>query len=499
MQTTFGVNLLGLINNRPQTLSLLELLTHFLEFRREVVRRRAAYDLRQAEDRAHVLEGFARALEHLDEVIALIRQSANPAAARVALVERFEFTDRQAQAILELRLQRLTAMERQRILEDLEGVRALIAELKELLASEEKVTDKIVEELGELREKYADSRRTELGPGVEDFTAEDLIPEEDVVVTISHLGYAKRSPTTLYRAQRRGGKGKTGMGTRDEDFVTTLFVASTHSYVLFFTNRGRVHWLKVHGLPEVGRTGRGKPLVNLLELAPEERVSAILPVRSFDEGGFVVLATERGVIKKTELVAFANPRRGGIIAINVLDGDEVIGAARTNGSEQLLIATRGGKAIRFGDAQVRPMGRAAAGVRAIQTRRDDRAVGMEVLRPGATILTVTERGYGKRSPLGDYREQSRGGQGIFTVKVTSKNGPVVGIQQVSDEDELMLITDAGKLLRLRVSSIPTMGRNTQGVRLMDMGLDERIVAVARLAEPEDDRNGPPAEEGAPSH
>jgi DNA gyrase subunit A len=498
MQTTFGVNLLGLINNRPQTLSLLELLTHFLEFRREVVRRRAAYDLRQAEERAHLLEGFARALEHLDEVIALIRQSANPAAARLALVERFEFTDRQAQAILELRLQRLTAMERQRILEDLEGVLALIAELKELLASEEKVTDKIVEELLELREKYADSRRTELGPEVEDFTAEDLIPEEEVVVTISHLGYAKRSPTTLYRAQRRGGKGKTGMGTRDEDFVSTLFVASTHSYLLFFTNRGRVHWLKVHGIPEVGRTGRGKPLVNLLELAPEERVSAILPVRSFEEGGFVVLATERGVIKKTELVAFANPRRGGIIAINVLDGDQVIGAARTSGSEQLLIATRGGKAIRFGDGQVRPMGRAAAGVRAIQTRRDDRAVGMEVLRPGATILTVTERGYGKRSPLEDYREQSRGGQGIFTVKVTSKNGPVVGIQQVSDDDELMLITDAGKLLRLRVSSIPTMGRNTQGVRLMDMGLDERIVAVARLAEPEDDRNGPPAEEGAPS-
>ena len=499
MQTTFGVNLLGLINNRPQTLSLLELLGHFLEFRREVVRRRAAYDLRQAEDRAHVLEGFARALEHLDEVIALIRQSATPAAARVALMEQFEFTERQAQSILELRLQRLTAMERQRILEDLEGVRALIAELKALLASEEKVTDEIVEDLLELREKYADSRRTELGAEVEDFTAEDLIPEEDVVVTISHLGYAKRSPTTLYRAQRRGGKGKMGMGTRDEDFVSTLFVASTHSYVLFFTNRGRVHWLKVHGLPEVGRTGRGKPLVNLLELRAEERVSAILPVRSFEERGFVVLATERGVIKKTELMAFANPRRGGIIAINVLDGDEVIGAARTNGSEQILIATRGGKAIRFGDSQVRPMGRAAAGVRAIQTRKDDRAVGMEVLRPGATILTVTERGYGKRSPLEDYREQSRGGQGIFTVKVTAKNGPVVGIEQVNDEDELMLITDAGKLLRLRISSIPTMGRNTQGVRLMDMGPEERIVAVARLAEPEDDRNGPPLEEGAPSH
>jgi DNA gyrase subunit A len=486
MQTTFGLNLLALVNNRPQTLGLLSLLSHFLDFRREVVRRRAAYDLRQAEERAHVLEGFSTALDNLDELITLIRQSDSPASARTTLMDRFEFSERQAQAILELRLQRLTGMERQRILDELAEVRALIVELKALLASEEKVTDKVVEELEEIHTKYADPRRTEIGPPVEDFTVEDLIPDEDMAVTISHRGYAKRSPVTLYRAQRRGGKGKKGMGTREEDFVTTLFIASTHSYVLFFTNRGRVHWKKVHELPEVGRTGRGRPLANLLQLGQEERVSAILPVRSFEEGGFVVLQTERGQIKKTALNAFANPRRGGIIAINLQEGDEVIGAARTSGEDEILVATQGGKSIRFNETQARQMGRAAGGVRAIGTRGDDHVVGMEVLRPGRTILTVTEQGYGKRSLLDDYREQNRGGQGILTVKVTAKNGPVVGIHQVSDEDELMLITDGGKLLRLRVGSIPTMGRNTQGVRLMDTAEGERIVSVARLAEAEEE-------------
>jgi DNA gyrase subunit A len=493
MQTTFGVNLLALVNNRPQTLSLLGLMHHFLDFRREVVRRRAAYDLNQAEERAHILEGFARALEHLDDVIALIRQSDSPSAAKAALIDRFEFTDRQAQAILELRLQRLTGMERQKILADLVEVRALIDELKALLASDEKVTDKVVEELIDLREKYGDARRTELGPAVEVFTQEDLIPDEDMVVTISHQGYAKRSPTTLYRAQRRGGKGKTGMGTKEEDFVSTLFVASTHSYVLCFTNLGRVHWLKVYEIPEVGRTRRGKPLVNLLGLGPEERLSAILPVRSFEEEGFVVLATRRGQIKKTGLQAFSNPRRGGIIAIHLQEGDEVIGAARTNGSAEILVATRGGKSIRFNESQVRGMGRAAAGVRAIVTRGDDLAVGMEVLRPGATILTVTERGFGKRSPLDDYREQNRGGQGIITLKVTGKNGPVVGIHQVNQEDELMLITTGGKLLRLHVGTIPTMGRNTQGVRLMEPGDGERIVSLAHMAEAEDEPDATPIE------
>ena len=485
MQTTFGVNLLALVNNRPRTLTIVQLLNHFLDFRREVVRRRAAHDLRQAEDRAHVLEGFSKALENLDEVIALIRRSESPAVARMGLIQDFELSERQAQAILELRLQRLTAMERQRILDELAEVRAKIEELKALLASEEKVTDLIVEELEELRTKYADPRRTELAEAVEVFTTEDLISEEDMVVTITHRGYAKRNIPTLYRAQRRGGKGKTGIGTSDEDFVTRLFVASTHSWLLFFTNRGRVHWLKVFELPQLGRGARGKALVNLLGLTAEERVSAILPVRSYDEGGHVVLATKQGLIKKTALEAYSSPRRGGIIAIKIHGGDELIGAARSSGQDEILVVTHSGKSIRFNESQVRPMGRAAAGVRAISTPGEDYAVGMELLRPGQTILTATENGYGKRSPLEEYREQNRGGQGIITIKTTERNGPVVGILQVSDDDEMMLITSAGKILRLRVQGIPTMGRNTQGVRLMVPGEDERVVSVARLAEREE--------------
>ncbi|TDI96094.1 MAG: DNA gyrase subunit A [Deltaproteobacteria bacterium] len=482
MQTTFGVNLLALVNNRPRTLSILELLTHFLDFRREVVRRRAAHDLRQAEDRAHVLEGFAKALENLDQVIALIRASDSPALARVGLMEQFELSERQAQSILELRLQRLTAMERQKILDDLAEVRARIEQLRDLLASEDKVTDVIVEETEELRSKYGDSRRTELGEAVEDFTTEDLIPEEDMVVTITHRGYAKRNIPSLYRAQRRGGKGKTGIGTSEEDFVTRLFVASTHSWILFFTNRGRVHWLKVFELPQLGRGARGKALVNLLSLVPDERVSAVLPVRSYEEGGYVVLSTKRGLIKKTALDAYSNPRRGGIIAINVREGDELIGATRSNGQGDILVVTHRGKSIRFNESQVRPMGRGAAGVRGISTPGDDFAVGMELLQPGHTILTVTENGFGKRSPLEEYREQHRGGQGIITIKTTARNGPVVGILQVSHEDEIMLITSAGKILRMHVKGIPTMGRNTQGVRLMEPGEDEKVVSIARLAD-----------------
>ena len=497
MQSTFGVNLLALVHNRPRTLSLLELLHHFLDFRRVVVRRRTAYDLRQAEDRAHVLEGFARALDQLDEVIALIRSSDTPAAARAGLMETFELSERQAQAILELRLQRLTAMERQRIIDELAEVRARIEELKALLASDAQVTDVIVEELQEIREKYGDPRRTELGEPVEDLTTEDLISEEDMVVTITHRGYAKRNLPGLYRAQHRGGKGKTGIGTKDEDFVTRLFVASTHSWLLFFTNRGRVHWLKVFELPQLGRQARGKPLVNMLSLAEGERVSAILPVRSYDEGGYVVLATKSGTIKKTELESYSSPRRGGIIAINIREGDELIGAARTSGSDKILIATRGGKSIRFHESHVRAMGRAAAGVRAISVKGDDHAVGMEILRPGESILTVTENGFGKRSPLDDYREQNRGGQGIITIKTTDRNGSVVGILQMTDEDEMMLITSGGKILRMQVSGIPVMGRNTQGVRLMEPGPEDRVVSVARVAEREEEGEAAPAPAPAP--
>ena len=496
MQSTFGVNLLALVNNRPQTLNLRQLLDYFLEFRREVIRRRAAYDLRQAEDRAHVLEGFAKALDNLDRVIALIRGSDSPAIARAGLIAEFELSERQAQSILELRLQRLTAMERQRILDDLAEIRTRIEQLKALLSSDEKVTDVLVEELEEIKAKYGDARRTEIGDAVEDLTTEDLIAEEDMVVAITHQGYAKRHVPSLYRAQRRGGKGKTGIGTKQEDFPTKIFVASTHAWLLCFTDRGRVHWLKVFSLPELGRGARGKALVNLLSLSSEERVSAVLAVRSFDEGGYVILSTRRGTIKKTTLESYSSPRRGGIIAVKLADGDQLIGAARTGGDAEILVATGDGKAIRFHESQVRPMGRSATGVRAVSTRTGDHAVGMEILQPGHTILTITRNGFGKRSPLEDYREQNRGGQGIITIKTTERNGPVIGIVQVTDDDEIMLITSAGKIMRMRVDGVPTMGRNTQGVRIMDMNDGERVVSVARVADREEDPE--PLGEGMPA-
>jgi DNA gyrase subunit A len=482
MQSTFGVNLLALVNGRPQTLSLKQALQHFIDFRREVVVRRATYDLAQAEQRAHLLEGFAIALEHLDDVIAIIRGADDTAAARSGLIARFALSERQANAILEMRLRSLTAMERQRVLDELAEVRALIEELEALLASDEKIREVVVEELAAIREQYGDERRTELAAAVEGLTTEDLIVEEDMVVTVSHLGYIKRNPITEYRAQHRGGKGVKGMEAREEDFVERLFIASTHAYILFFTTRGRAHWLKVHELPQLGRAARGKALANVLQLADGERVRATLPVRAFDEEAYVLLCTRKGVIKKTRLDAYSNPRRGGIIAITLDDDDELIAANRTNGRHEVIIATSDGKSIRFPEDQVRAMGRAAGGVRGMTLRDGDRVVGMEILSPGATILTVTERGYGKRTPLDDYRVQRRGGMGIITIRTSERNGPVVSVAQVVDDDEVMLITDGGKVLRARVSGISTMGRATQGVRIMNLEDDEKIVSMARLAE-----------------
>ncbi len=484
MQSTFGVNLLALVNGRPQVLSLKQALQHFIDFRREVVVRRATYDLAQAEARAHLLEGFAIALEHLDEVIAIIRGAQDTATARASLIERFELSDRQANAILEMRLRSLTALERQRVLDELEQIRAKIADLKDLLASDARIRDVVVEELEEISEKYGDDRRTEIGAPVEGISTEDLIVEEDMVVTVSHLGYIKRNPLTQYRAQRRGGKGVKGMEARDEDFVERLFVASTHAYILFFTTRGRAHWIKVHELPQLGRAARGRSLANVLTLTEGERVRATLPVRSFGEVGddYVVLCTSKGVIKKTRLDAYSNPRRGGIIAISLDDDDELIAACRTSGSQEVLIASRRGKSIRFPEGQVRSMGRTAAGVRGMSLAESDRVVGMEILSPGATVLTVTEKGYGKRTPLDDYRLQGRGGQGVITIRTTARNGEVVSVAQVVDDDEVMLITNGGKVLRSPVSGISTMGRATQGVRIMNLADGEKLVAMARLAE-----------------
>ncbi|HEY5656285.1 MAG TPA: DNA gyrase subunit A, partial [Myxococcota bacterium] len=388
LQNTFGVNLLALVNGRPEVLTLKQALRHFVDFRREVVVRRATYDLAQAEARAHLLEGFAIALEHLDEVIAIIRAAQDTADARAQLIARFELSTRQANAILEMRLRALTALERQRVLDELEEIRARIADLKGLLASDQRILDVVVEELDEIREKFGDERRTEIGEAVEGITTEDLIVEEDMVVTVSHFGYIKRNPLTQYRAQRRGGKGVKGMEARDQDFVERLFVASTHAYILFFTTRGRVHWIKVHELPQLGRAARGKSLANVLQLAEGERVQATLPVRSFDEiaDDYVLLCTRKGVVKKTRLDAYSNPRRGGIIAINLDPEDELIAAARTSGDNEVIIATRRGKSIRFPEDQVRPMGRTAGGVRGMGLREGDAVVGMEILSPGAKIL-----------------------------------------------------------------------------------------------------------------
>jgi len=484
LQTTFGVNLLALVNGRPVTLTMKQCIEHFIEFRKEVVIRRTLYDLRQAEARAHILEGFAIALDHLDAIIALIRESQDAAAARAQMMERFDLSERQAQAILDMRLRALTAMERQRVLDELEELRARIADLRDLLGNEERILGVVLEENDDVCEKFGDERRSELTESVGGITNEDLIVEEDMVVTLSHLGYIKRNPITAYRAQRRGGKGSKGMATRDEDFVRHLFVASTHAYLLFFTDRGRVHWLKVHALPQLGRAAKGKAIVNVLQLAGDEKVQTVLPVRSFDDvaGHFVVLATRKGVVKKTELSSFANPRRAGIIAINLADDDALIRAGRTHGDNEVLIATRSGQAIRFHEREVRPMGRSATGVRGIALTGDDAVVGMEILWPGAQVLTVTEKGFGKRTPLDEYRLQKRGGQGIITIRTSERNGPVVGTVQVVDGDELMLITDGGKVLRCPVGGISSMGRATQGVRVMNLSPGEKLVAVARMAD-----------------
>ena len=489
LQTTFGVNLLALVNGRPETLAMKDAISHFIEFRKEVVIRRAIYDLAQAEARAHILEGFVTALDILDEVIALIRASDNGAAARAVLRERFAFTERQAQAILDMRLRALTALERDRVTSELEGLRAKIADLRDLLASDSRILDVVVEEAEAVAEKFGDERRTELTGAVEGISTEDLIVEEDMVVTLSHLGYIKRNPITLYRQQRRGGKGARGMETRDEDFVEHLGVASTHAYLLFFTNRGRVYWLKVHELPKLGRAARGKAIVNVLRLREGERVQTMLPVRSFEriEGESILLATRRGVVKKTPLSAYSNPRRSGIIAINLADDDELIGVGRTAARNEVILASKRGKSIRFDESQVRAMGRSATGVRGLKVSGDDEVVGMEILTPGATILTVTEKGYGKRTPLDAYRIQNRGGQGIITIKTTERNGPVVGVAQVVDEDQLMLITNGGKVLRCAATGISVMGRNTQGVRIMDLASDETLVSIARLAEGDEAR------------
>ena len=491
LQTTFGVNMLALVNNRPEVLNLKRILEAFVEHRREVVVRRTAYDLRKAEERAHILEGLKIALDNLDAVIALIRRSQSPDVARAGLMQQFQLSEIQANAILEMRLQRLTQLERDKLVEEYREVLKTIEYLRSVLGSEALVRKIIRDELTEIKEKYQDGRRTKIVKEEAELTLEDLIAEEEVVVTISHAGYIKRNAVTLYRAQRRGGKGKIAMGIKEEDFVETLFTASTHDALLFFTDAGKVYWLKVHEIPEASRAAKGKALVNLLALSKDEKVTATLPVKEYAADRFVIMGTKQGVIKKTELSAYSNPRQGGIIALSLDAGDKLIGVDLTDGQREILLGTKQGITIRFKEEDVRAMGRTAHGVRGITLEAGDEVIGMETITPDSTtaILTVTEGGYGKRTPVNEYRVQGRGGKGIISVKTTERNGLAVGFLQVRGEDEIMVMAAQGKVLRCKVDDIREIGRNTQGVRLLDVDGDEdRVVAVVRLVE---------REEGAP--
>ena len=488
LQQSFGVIMLAIVAGRPKVLNLVELVESFIDFRREVVIRRTQFELRKAEARYHILEGLKIALDQLDAVIKLIRGSKTVPEAREGLITQFSLSQIQAQAILDMQLQRLTGLERQKILDEMAELLKTIERLRAILGSERLLMQTIINELKDVQRKYGDDRRTEIIEVSGELSIEDLIAEEDMAITVSNTGYIKRTPITTYRNQRRGGKGRIGMRTREEDFVSHLFIASTHAYIMIFSNRGRAYWLKVHEIPDVGPGGKGKAIANLVSMSPDERIAALQTVKEFEDGKFIAMGTERGVVKKTELSAFSNPRAGGIIAMGVEDGDRLMSAQITDGTGEIFIGSKDGVAIRFPESDVRPMGRTAYGVKGINLREGDQVVAMEVVRPGSTLLTVTENGYGKRTELDEYRVQSRGGVGIINIQTSERNGRVVGMASVHDEDEFMLITQQGKILRTVARDIRTIGRATQGVRLIEMDADDRVVALARLAE-RDDENG----------
>ena len=499
MQSTFGVIMLALVDNQPRVLDLKQTVGYFIDHRKVVVVRRTRYELRQAEARAHVLEGYRIALDHLDAVIQLIRRSRSVEEARTGLMRDFGMSEIQAQAVLDLRLQRLTQLERQKIQDEYEETIRLIAKLQAILGNEALVREIIREELTALKEQYGDPRRTQIVDETAEISYEDTLADEEMVVTISHGGYIKRSPLAIYRAQRRGGKGTTGMATKEEDYVEYLFVATTHSYILLFTNLGRVHWLKVHEIPQLGRAAKGKALVNFLQVQSGELVTAMIPIRQFEPDRHLFMATRRGVVKKTDLSAFANPRAGGIIALTLDEGDELIAVRLTSGQDEFFLATCQGMAIRFNESEVRLIGRAGRGVNGIALEPGDSVVAAEVARAGTTILTVNEHGYGKRTALEEYRLQGRGGKGIINVRVTEKNGPVVSALQVQEQDQVMMISQEGKVSRLRAREISVIGRATQGVRLQGLEPNDRVAAVTSLvaeeAEGEGSGEGPETAEG----
>ncbi len=482
MEISFGVINLALVNQQPRVLNLKELLEQFLSFRKTVITRRCIFELRKAEERAHILEGLRIALDHLDEVIALIRAAYKAETARSSLMEKFGLSEAQAQAILDMRLQRLTGLEIEKIVDEYNALIKEIARLREILGNEKLIYQMIQGELEEIKTQYADPRRTEIREAADQIEPEDLIVEEEMVVTVSNTGYIKRNPVTLYRAQLRGGKGKVGMATKEDDFVSKLFVASTHSYLLIFTSKGRVFWIKVHELPQAGRAAKGRSIVNLLQLQERETVHTSLVVREFSEDQYLVMATRKGIIKKSVLSAYSHPRAGGIIAIRLDDKDGLVGVEITDGEKDIVLGTRMGKLIRFSEKDARPVGRVSRGVQGIRLVGEDEVVGMEVVTPDATLLTVTENGYGKRTRTEEYRRQTRGGQGIITIKTDERNGQVVGMKQVTDEDQLIMVSSDGKIIRMKASQIPVIGRNTKGVRLIVLEERGKLVSFAKLEE-----------------
>lgn len=494
MESSFGIIFLAVVNNRPELLSLKEILVHFIRHRKQIIIRRTRFDLKKAEERAHILEGLKIALDNLDAVVAMIRQSPSPAEARSRLIDSFGLSTLQAQAILDMRLQRLTGLERDKILDEYQKTLKDIQWFKEILGSDKIVLNLVKEELTEIQQQFGDPRRTQIVEETREITLEDMIVEEDMVVTISHSGYIKRNPITLYNSQRRGGRGKTAMETKEEDFVEHLFVASTHHTFLFFTNQGRLYWCKVYEIPQASRTSRGKAIINLLNFQNEERLTAVLAVSSFEPGYHIMMATRSGVIKKTDLMDFSRPRAAGIIAISLDDGDELISAKITDGTMNVFLGSASGKSIRFHESDVRAMGRVAGGVRGMRIDTDDRIVAMEVLSHGQSLFTVTENGFGKRTSIDEYPVQKRGGRGVITIKTTERNGNVVAILLVEEDDDLMLMTDHGKLIRIPIKGVSEISRNTMGVKLIGMEPSEKVAGAARLAEKEETEDGAETDE-----
>ncbi len=496
MESTFGIIMLSIDQGQPRVMNLKEMLVKFIDFRKEIIIRRTMFELARARERLHILEGLIIALDHIDEVIAVIKASENAKTASAELMAQFGLSEEQTKAILDMRLQRLTGLERDKIREEHLEISALVKKLEGILADPQKVLDIIVEELEDIQKRYGDERRTEIVLDSSDIGIEDMIVEEDMVVTISHQNYIKRNPVSLYRSQHRGGRGKVGMGTKEDDFLERMFIASTHSHILFFTNKGRVYWLKIYQIPQAGRAAKGKAIVNMINIAPDENITAVLPVREFVPGKFVVMATRRGVIKKTDLIAYSSPRSGGIIALTLDEGDELIDVHQTNGDQDIFLGARKGNAIRFNERDVRPMGRTARGVVGIRIAADDEVVGMETLIDGNFILTVSEKGFGKRTEIAEYRLQSRGGKGIINLRTTPKVGFVTRIKQVTGEEDIMLISNTGNIIRLGVNEVSLLHRSTQGVKLIDLADGEKLVGLARV-ERDDSDPGDEPDESAP--